>query len=89
MKEGNNVLSTTDIIWCKFKETLVQIDRLYFKAGEAIHNGQIGTDMAYERSAAFKCEAGCSSKSLTIELQPMEIKTFIATFAGSQSIPVS
>ena len=63
----------------------MQIDRLKFREGKAIHNGEVEGVHEYTRSAAFACRESCADSKLTITLRPMEIRTFIGTLSKDSS----
>lgn len=62
--------------WC----CAAQINRLKWQAGE--HMSLAGRNAtaavaAFARRTALSCPAGCRGKALTVDLQPMEIRTFL------------
>lgn len=54
-----------------------QINRLRWRAGKELSSGQEANAEDLPPREALSCQAGCRDDKLSVELRPMEIRTFL------------
>lgn len=63
----------------------LQVDRLQWQVGKSLSNDTSQEPINYKTRTGFSCESNCQ-KALDIELQPMEIRTFLLVPSSISSV---
>ena len=63
----------------------MQIKRLKWHEGKAIHGHSVEDDYSFVREASLQCSLKCAERSLDMTLKPMEIRTFLVS-TGEQGV---
>ena len=62
-----------------------QVRRLSWQPGQHLSQEQLPEPVNFVRGAALGCTSGCAGRPLTVDLQPMEIRTFELRLASERS----
>ena len=67
----------------------LQIEKYKWKEGHAIHNASTNAAASFTRGKPVGCTSDCAGKALSVELSPMEIRTFLLQVADDQAVAVA